>query len=59
MIIGPWDTVAALAGELLATMGWWRERFHVLRHPTEAKIEKLIAVPGVEVRPLSVKGPVA
>jgi hypothetical protein len=59
MIIGPWDTVAAVAGELLAPMGWWPERFRVLRHPTEAQIEKLIAMPGVEVRPLSVKGPVA
>ena len=52
IIIGCWDTVAAVAGELLAPMGWWPERFHVLRHPTEAQIEKLIATPGVEVRPL-------
>jgi hypothetical protein len=52
MIISPWDDVVAVAGALLVPMGWWPERFHVLRHPTEAEIEQLIAMPGVEVRPI-------
>jgi hypothetical protein len=51
MIIGPWDTVAAAAGELLAPMGWWPERFRARRHPIEGQIEKLIAMPGIEVLP--------
>jgi len=52
MIIAPWDAVEAVAGELMLPMGWRPERFHVPRHATEAQIEKLITVPGVEVRPI-------
>jgi hypothetical protein len=52
MIICPWDAVAAAAGTLLVPMGWWPERFHVLRFPTEAQIEKLMALPGAEILPV-------
>jgi hypothetical protein len=52
MIISPWDSVVAVAGALLDPMGWWPERFHVIRHPSEAQIRQLIAMPGVEVLPL-------
>jgi hypothetical protein len=56
MIISPWDAVVDVAQALLVPMGWWSERFHVLCHPTEAQIQKLIATPGVEVRPLQSNG---